>query len=279
VKTFEAEWTDAQGLKFYSKAWEPDRKPRAAVAFLHGLGEHLGRYEHVGAAFAGAGYAMMGFDLRGHGRSGGQRGHTPSAEEYLKDIDLLLQHVRERYGALPLFLYGHSLGAIQALYYTLRRKPDLVGVIASAPALHSELENQPLKVTMARLLGGLASTASIPSGLDVTKLSHDPEIEKVYLSDPLVHHLVSLGFGKTMLDVNRWILQHAAEFPVPLLLSHGAQDAVAFPSSSREVAAAAGDKATLLIWEGMYHETHNEVGKADVLKALIQWMDARLKTR
>ena len=146
-------------------------------------------------------------------------------------------------------------------------------------ALHSELENQPVKVTMARILGGLAPTASIASGLDVTKLSHDPEIEKVYRSDPLVHHQVSLGFGKIMLDVNRWTLEHAAEFPVPLLLSHGAEDAVAFPSSSREVAAAAGDKATLLIWEGMYHETHNEVAKADVLKALIQWMDARLKSR
>ena len=96
MKTVEAEWTDAQGVKFYSKAWEPDGKPKAAVAFLHGLGEHLGRYEHVGEVFAKAGYALIGFDLRGHGRSGGQRGHTPSAEAYLDDIDLLLQHVRER---------------------------------------------------------------------------------------------------------------------------------------------------------------------------------------
>ena len=279
MNTFEAILKSKDGIDLFVRGWEPENKPKAVVALIHGHGEHVGRYEHVAEAMTEAGYVFAGFDLRGHGKSAGQRGHTPSAEAYLDDIDLLLQHVRERYGALPVFLYGHSLGAIQALYYTLRRKPDLAGVIASGAALHSELENQPVKVTMARILGGLAPTASIASGLDVTKLSHDPEIEKVYRSDPLVHHQVSLGFGKIMLDVNRWTLEHAAEFPVPLLLSHGAEDAVAFPSSSREVAAAAGDKATLLIWEGMYHETHNEVAKADVLKALIQWMDARLKSR
>ena len=278
MKTFETEWTDAQGLKFYSKGWEPDAHPKAAVALVHGLGDHIGRYEHVGAAFSNAGYALMGFDLRGHGRSGGPRGHTPSAEAYLQDIDRLLQHVRERYPGLPVFLYGHSLGGILALYYTLRRKPELAGVIASGPALHSGLEQQPVKVALAKLLGGLAPTLSFASGLDTSKLSHDPDVEKTYVADPLVHDKTSAGFGKIMLGVNRWTLEHAAEFPVPLLLSHGAQDAIAFPSSSREFAAAAGDKATLLIWDGMYHETHNELAKADVLKALIQWMDARLRS-
>lgn len=277
MKTFETEWTDGQGLKFYAKGWEPDGKPKAAVAFIHGLGEHLGRYEHVGAAFAAAGYALMGVDLRGHGRSGGPRGHAPSADSVLQDIDLLLQHVRERYAGLPVFLYGHSLGAIQVLYYGLRRKPDLAGVIASAPALHTALEHQPVKLMMARLLGGLAPEITVPSGLDTTALSHDPQVERVYLADPLVHGKMTTGFGKVMLDVKDWTLEHASEFPLPLLLSHGAEDQIAFPSSSREFAAAAGPRATLLMWDGMYHETHNEPGKDEVFKAILQWMDARLK--
>jgi alpha-beta hydrolase superfamily lysophospholipase len=272
------EWADAEGTRFYSKAWEPDPAPKAAVALVHGLGEHAGRYAHVGEAFSQAGYALVALDLRGHGRSGGPRGHVPSAEVYLRDIDLLLEHVRERYRDLPVFLYGHSLGAILVLYYGLRRKPSLAGVIASGPALHSDLENQPVKVMLAKILGGLAPAATVPSGLDASKLSHDPEIERLYRSDPLVHDRTSLGFGKAMLAVNRWTLQHAAEFPLPLLLVHGAEDAIAFPSSSREFAAAAGDRATLLIWEGMYHETHNEPGKAEVLKAILQWMDARPKS-
>jgi len=278
VKTFEMDWTDAQGIRFYAKGWEPDRSPKAAVALMHGLGEHAGRYQHVGEAFSKAGYALVGLDLRGHGRSGGPRGHTPSAEAYLQDIDLLLQHTQERYPGLPVFLYGHSLGGILALYYGLRRKPNLAGIISSGPALHSALEKQPVKVALAKILGGLAPAATVQSGLDHSKLSHDPQIEQLYVSDPLVHDRASLGFGKAMLGVTGWTLQHAAEFPIPLLLVHGSQDAIAFPSSSREFAAAAGDKATLLVWDGMYHETHNELGKADVLKATIQWMDARLKS-
>ncbi len=279
MKTFQSEWVDAEGLKFFAQGWEPDKKPKAAVALVHGLGEHTGRYAHVGEAFSKAGYALMGFDLRGHGRSGGQRGHTPSADADVRDIDLLLQHVRERYAGLPVFLYGHSLGATLVLYYALRRSPNLVGVISSGAPLHSSVETQAAKVALARILGSLAPTMLIASGLATSALSHDPEIEKRYLSDPLVHDRVSLGFGKAMLDINSWTLQHAAEFPLPLLLIHGTEDAIAFPSSSREFARAAGDKATLILWEGMYHETHNEPQKGEALRAIVDWMDARLKAR
>jgi alpha-beta hydrolase superfamily lysophospholipase len=92
MKAFESGWTDQQGLKFYCRGWEPDGAPKAAVAMVHGLGEHIGRFAHVGQALSDAGYAFMGFDLRGHGRSGGIRGHTPSIDAYMQDIDLLLEH-------------------------------------------------------------------------------------------------------------------------------------------------------------------------------------------
>lgn len=277
MKTFETRWSNPEGLEFYAKAWEPDGNPKAAVALLHGLGEHVGRYAHVGAAFSRAGYALMGCDLRGHGRSGGRRGHAPSQEAYLQDVDLLLDRVRTRYAGLPIFLYGHSLGAILVLVYGLRRKPSLMGAIASAPALHSNLESQPVKVMLARILGGLVPTLTVPSGLRTDTLSHDPQVEQDYLADPLVHDRATLGWGKIMLETNPWILQHAAEFPLPLLLVHGGADTVAYPSGSREVAAALGDRATLLVWENLYHETHNEPEKAKVIAEMIHWMDERLK--
>ncbi len=277
MKTFESSWTDKQGLKFYSKSWEPDAQPKAAVAFLHGLGEHIGRFAHVGEAFAKAGYALMGMDLRGHGQSGGLRGHTPSVEAYMQDIDLLLEHVRARYPGLPTFLYGHSLGAILALNYGLRRKPDLKGVIATSPALHTELENQATKLAMARVLGTLFPTMLLKSGLQTSHLSHDPQVEKLYLSDPLVHDKISLGFGKLMQENLHWTLAHAAEFPLPLLMMHGTQDMIAFPSSSEEFAKAAGDKATLVLWKDLYHETHNELNKAEVIQTTIRWMDEHLE--
>jgi acylglycerol lipase len=277
VKTSETSWTDTQGLKFFSRCWEPEGKPKAAVALVHGLGEHTGRFAHVGEAFSNAGYALMGADLRGHGLSGGPRGHTPSIEAYMQDIDLLLAQVRARYPGLPTFLYGHSLGAILALNYGLLRKPDLNGVIATSPALHSELEKQRVKIALAKMLGGVAPTVTVTNALDASKLSHDPEVERLYVSDPLVHYKTSFGFAKATLAANRWALEHASEFPLPLLLMHGAQDTIAYPSSSQEFAAALGDKATLVLWEDMYHETHNELKKAEVLQTIIKWMDEHLK--
>jgi alpha-beta hydrolase superfamily lysophospholipase len=276
LRTFESGWTDRRGLEFFSRGWEPDGKPRAAIALVHGLGEHTGRFAHVGNAFSRAGYALVGFDLRGHGRSGGPRGHTPSFEAYMQDIDLFLAEVRARYPGIPAFMYGHSLGATLVLNYVLRRKPALAGVIATSPALHTELEDQPLKVLLARVLGGLVPTAGLASGLKTSMLSHDPQVERDYLADPLVHGRVSLGLGRIMLEINRWTLRHAAEFPLPLLLMHGALDTIAFPSSSQELASAIGAKATLVVWQDMYHETHNELRKDEVIKTLITWMDDHL---
>ncbi len=277
MKTFESSWTDKQGLKFHSKGWEPDAKPKAAVAFVHGLGEHMGRYAHVAEAFCQAGYALMGFDLRGHGKTEGQRGHTPSIEAYMQDIDLLLEHVRQRYPGLPTFLYGHSLGAMLVLNYALRRKPDLNGVIATSAPLHSVAENQPFLIMLASALGGVVPTVAIGNGLDTSKLSHDPQVEQRYRSDPLVHDRVTFSWGKTFNNANAWALQHAAEFPLPLLLMHGTADVIAFPASSEEFAKAAGDKATLVLWKDLYHETHNEPNKAEVIQTTIRWMDEHLQ--
>lgn len=279
MKPFESGWTDEDGLKFYSRGWEPEGKPKAVVALVHGLGEHIGRFAHVGEAFSKVGYALMGLDLRGHGQSGGPRGHTPSIEAYMRDIDLLLEHVHSRYPGLPTFLYGHSLGGILVLNYALRRRPDLKGVVATSSGLHTALEQQRIKVLLANVLGRLAPTALIPSGLDTSKLSHDPQIEQVYIKDPLVHDRVSLGFGKTMLEANRWVLQHASEFPLPLLLMHGTADQIAFPSGSKEFAAALGGKAKLVLWNDLYHETHNEPAKAQVLKTAVDWMGERLQEK
>jgi alpha-beta hydrolase superfamily lysophospholipase len=243
----------------------------------HGLGEHIGRYGHVAAAFNAAGLVLFAADLRGHGRSGGARGHAPSLEAYLKDLDALIEQARERFPGLPIFLYGHSLGAILLLNYVLRRKPDVAGVIATSPALHSNLEAQPVKVLLARVLGTLLPSFTMEAGLDATKISHDPAVVQAYRADPLVHDHVTLGWGKMMLGINRWALEHAAEFSLPLLLMAGKEDVIAYPSSSIEFAAGLGDRCRLVLWDGMLHELHNEPRQAEVLKTMTDWLDGQLR--
>lgn len=277
MKHQELSWRSRDGLDLFAQAWEPDVVlPRAGVCLVHGLGEHSSRYAHVADAFSKEGFVTIGHDLRGHGRSGGARGHISDIEDFMQDIDVLLEQTKSRYPGLPLFLYGHSLGGIQVLHYTLKRKPALKGVIATSSGLRTALEKQPVKVVLAQILGSLLPNMALASGLDSSGLSRDPAVVRAYNNDPFVHDKITLGFGKVMLGVTKWTLEHAGEFPLPLLLLHGKEDPIAFPSGSIEFSAPLKEKCTLVLWNGAYHELHNELEKAEVFKTMTLWMDARL---
>jgi len=275
MQAFEYGWKSDDGITFQGRGWAPD-KPKAVICFVHGIGEHMGRYEHVGTAFTDAGYAVLGFDLRGHGKSGGVRGHAPSFEAFMKDIDRLVEEAKTRYPKLPRLIYGHSLGGILVLNYGLRRKPDVKGIVATAPALRSSIELQKSKVAMAKILGSLLPSVTMDSGLDPNTICRDPEVVKRYVADPLVHGKISFGMGKAVLGATRFALEHAAEFPVPLLIMHGTEDKLGFPSGSQEFASKVKQGCTLKLWEGLSHELHNEPEKAQVFAYAIGWMDARL---
>jgi len=278
MRHFETSWKARDGLDIFTQGWEPTvLVPKAVICLVHGLGEHAGRYAHVAEAFGKEGYILFGADLRGHGRSGGPRGHISSIEDFMQDIDVLFEQARLRYPGLPLFLYGHSLGGIQVLHYGLTRKPNVKGVIATSSGLHTAIEAQAVKVMMAKVLGSLLPTVAIASGLDPKTISRDEKVVQTYLKDPLVHDKISLGFGKVMIGVTTWTLAHAGEFSLPLLLMHGKADELAFPSSSTEFAAPLKDKCTLVLWEDAYHELHNEPEKEEVFKTMTLWMDARLR--
>ena len=156
MKHFETSWKARDGLDIFAQGWEPVAlNPKAVVCLVHGLGAHSSRYAHVAEAFGKEGFVLFTSDLRGHGRSGGPRGHISSIEDFMQDIDVLLEQARARYPGLPLFLYGHSLGGIQVLHYGLLRKPKVKGVIATSSGLHTAIENQSMKVMMAKILGSL----------------------------------------------------------------------------------------------------------------------------
>lgn len=278
MKHFETSWKASDGLNIFAQGWEPTvLQPKGVVCLVHGLGEHTSRYAHVAEAFGKEGLVLFGPDLRGHGRSDGARGHINSIEDFMGEIDLLLAQARIRYPNLPIILYGHSIGGVLVLHYSLLRKPNVKGVIATSSALHTALENQKAKVMMAKVLGSLAPKVQIASGLDPKSISRDDKVVQIYINDPLVHDRISFGFGKVMIGVTNWTLAHAGDFPLPLLLMHGKADAIAFPSSSTEFAASLKEKCTLVLWDGAAHELHNEPEKGEVFKTMTLWMDARLR--
>lgn len=273
MKTLELTWTSFDGIPFYGCCWQPEKPPKAVIGLVHGLGEHVQRYEHVAAALAEKGYALVGMDLRGHGRSGGPRGHAPSFESFMKDIDRLFVEIDRLFPGLPRFIYGHSLGGILTLNYVLRRRPAFSGAVVTSPGLHTALELQKVKVTLAKVLGSVMPTGGLPSGLDAAGLSHDARVVDTYRKDPLVHDQVSFGMAKGLLEAIGYAFGNAREFALPLLLMHGTQDPIAFPSSSTEYAQLVTGDCTLKLWEGCLHELHNEPQKAEVFQYLLAWLE------
>jgi alpha-beta hydrolase superfamily lysophospholipase len=272
-------WTNAKGMRFVSRSWEPRRQTRAAVALVHGLGDHSERFGPVGTILARSGYALAGFDLRGHGRSDGPRGHTPRYEAFLDDLADFLDQVRARYPRRPVFLYGHSLGGNLVLNYILRRNPQLHGAIVTSPWLRVAFEPPPAKVALAKALERLVPAFSQDWGLEAAALSHDTEIVRGYAADPLVHGRISARMFVSFYEAGQWALAHAAEFPLPLLLMHGTADRVTSADASREFANRAGKTVTWRAWDGMYHEIHNESAREGVVSTMVRWMDARLGLR
>ncbi len=266
-------------VTIYMQGWETEGKPKAIVCLVHGLGEHTGRYAHVGKVFNDAGYALYGFDLRGHGQTHGPRGHFPSLDVVIQDIRQFVEFQRQNNPGLPVFLYGHSLGGLLTLTYVLQNPDGLKGVIVTDAALRSALQEQKLKVAMAKLLGTLAPAMTIPSGLDATTISRDPAVVEKYVNDPLVHDKTSMGLGKAALDAIDLCFSHAKEFKPPLLMMHGTADKLTYPSGSQDFAKLASETnkdVALKLLDGFYHEPHNEPEQADVFKMMIEWMDKHL---
>ena len=163
--------------------------------------------------------------------------------------------------------------------YVLRRKPNFVGVISTAAGLRTSLEEQKAKIMMARVLGALMPSVAIPSGLDPTTISRNKEVVDKYVNDPLVHDKMSLGFGKIMLSELPWTFEHAHEFSLPLLIMHGTEDKLGYARGSEEFASHVKQNCTLKLWNGLYHELHNEPEQNEVLAFMIDWMNSQLKKR
>jgi alpha-beta hydrolase superfamily lysophospholipase len=269
-------WRSSDGLAMYGRQWDPGLPPRAALVLVHGLGEHSTRYDHVAAALAEKGYAMLGFDLRGHGKSAGPRGHTPSYDALMDDISAFTRQVKSRYPGVPLFLYGHSLGGNLVLNYGLRCPSDFRGVIATGPWLELSFQPPASQVRLGRLMNRISPSFAQNSHLNTRGLSHDQAVVTAYEQDPLVHEKISARLFVSLYETGLWALEHAAEFPLPLLLMHGSLDPITSPKASQEFAKRAGDKVTLKIWNDLFHEIHNEPAQIEVFQFMSDWLDRQL---
>jgi len=275
--------TTADGLKLHVHEW-PKEGASGTVLIVHGLGEHIGRYEHVAARLNGWGWRVVGFDHRGHGRSEGGHGRLPSGEALLEDLARVIDGVRAEHPG-PLVLLGHSMGGLVAARYCAeavaggkaawQRQVD--ALVLSSPALDAGM-NVAQKLLLS-VLGPLAPDLAVNNGLKPEWISRDVAVVKAYKDDPLVHDRITPRLVRFIVDGGEFVRRQAAHWSLPTLLLYAGSDRCVAPGGSAAFAQAAPPAVvTSLGFAPLYHEIFNEPEQGDVFVALGEWM-SRLSVR
>jgi alpha-beta hydrolase superfamily lysophospholipase len=249
----------------------PGENTKAVIVLVHGLGEHIQRYNQWSDRFKAEGFAFVGVDLPGHGRSGGRRGYIKSYQLLSEMIDILLKTVQNTFPGLPVYLYGHSMGGGIVLDYLIRKNPKIQGAIVTSPWIRLSFQPARIKLLMASVLKHIMPGLVQSSGLEVSDLSHNGTISDAYEKDPLVHGRISVSLFVSTMNAGEHSLKHASELKVPTLLLHGSDDRICSPQASREFASKS-PMVDLKIWDGGYHELHNEPFKDEVFRFIMSWL-------
>jgi len=270
----EFEISTGQGQAFHACEWSPAGVPKAMILLIHGLSDHAGRYHHVGFYFASSGYVLIIPDLRGHGKSFGKRGHFASYKTIMDDISLFIKEAGTRHPRLPLVLYGHSMGGNLVLNYLIRYRPNVAGAVVTSPWLKLTLKPPWYKVMLARLVNMVFPSMTQADGLNPYYLSHDIEVARAYIADPLVHSRISVRTFLEISNAGEYALSNAGKVDCPLLLMHGTDDSLTSFSASREFSGKVTAPHTFKAWDGFFHELHNETGKEALLGFIKEWIDS-----
>ena len=247
------------------------------IALVHGFGEHINRYNHVADFYNKNDFAVVGMDHRGHGKSDGKRGHTPQYDSYLDDVEVFLGYVQSKYPTVPMFLYGHSMGGNIILNYIIKRSTkDLAGAIATSPWIRLAFEPKPIILKLGKMMRSIFPTFTQESGLVREHLSRDPSVVEANKNDSLVHTKISASAGMGISDAAAWLNEYKNDIKIPLLLTHGDADKITSEPASAEFVERVGGDITFKIWEGLYHETHNEPEKLEVFNYTLGWLDSKI---
>ena len=264
------------GVEIFTQSWLPDASPaRAAVIIAHGYAEHSGRYAHVAAYLVEHRYAVYALDHRGHGRSGGARAQVRDFSEFVTDLRTYFDQIRARQPDLPVFLYGHSMGSLICLLFALRWQDELAGLITTGTALRLGGVRAWLEPTVKLLSQWRPSWSPIPP-LQAAGISRDLTVIERYIHDPLVYRgPMRLGMAAAFLRASRTCVERLGELRLPYLALHGGADPLTLPEGAALIRARSGSAdTTVRIFEGLYHEVHNEPEREEVLACVADWLAA-----
>jgi alpha-beta hydrolase superfamily lysophospholipase len=272
---------DGAELPLY--VWRTHTTPaRAAIALIHGLAEHAGRYTALAARLNAAGIDVYAIDLRGHGRASGRRATIRRFDDYLDDTEALVAHAAAQTAKrhTPLFLMGHSMGGAIAALYAIERAPragvKFAGLLLSSAALAPGRDVPQWMISASRVMSAI--WPSFPAmKIDAALLARDVAVVEANRADPLVHHgAIPARTGAELLEAMKRIEAGRAQLRLPVLVWHGTEDKLTEPEGSRAFGARVGSPdRTLTLYEGSLHETLNDLDRERVITALLDWIDKR----
>ena len=269
------------GRRLFFRTWQPADATRVMI-FVHGFGEHSGRYEEISSWFAQRGSAVYALDHQGHGRSPGRRGHVDRFDYLLDDVEALIELTASARPGLPRILVGHSLGGLLVTVLACERKVNADLAAVSGPALSLSSDVSTTKLLAAKLLKRLVPGLAMDAGLDPRGLSRDSAIVEAYLADPLVHSRITVSLASGMADAAGRIHQSARDLRIPILLLHGESDPICSVEGSRLFRDAlpldSVPGSELRTYPGLRHEIFNEPERGGVYADLLDWI-LRMESR
>ena len=273
-------FTGVGGVRIAWRRLVPDRPPHGVVVVSHGYAEHGGRYLPFARHLAARGIAAVGIDHRGHGASGGPRGHCRDFEEFVADLRMLVDRVERWWPGTPRVLFGLSMGGLIAFLYLLRHGASVRAGALSGPAFAVSPQGPRWQMALVQALGRVLPRVSFTTALDAAALSRDPAVGAAYVADPLVHRRATAGFVRAFTRAQGRALAEASSLTTPLLVLQGDADRVVVPDGARAVASRLRCEHELVMLPGFYHELLNEPPweRAAVTAHLDRWFDRHLAT-
>lgn len=273
LSTFTA--TDGDNLAVQDWPLPEGMRLRGVVVLVHGLGEHAGRYEALARRLNGWGFAVRGYDQYGHGESDGSRGGLPVPDRLTTDLADVIDSTRLRMGgAVPIIVFGHSMGGVVAAGTLAQGKLAVQGLVLSSPALDPGLSG--MQKLLLAVVPRVAPNLTLGNGLEIDLISHDPDVVTAYRRDPLVHDRVSARLALFIAQTGATVIDHAPTWRVPTLLMYAGADKLVNPDGSRAFAAAApASVVTHHCFKELFHEIFNELDNEPVYDMLKRWLDDR----
>ena len=255
-------------MSLYQIEWRADSE-QARLLIVHGVGEHIHRYESLAKELNLVGISVFGFDQIGHGRSEGARGHIQSWDDYRNPVQCAYERLLEE-NDLPIHIWGHSMGSLVVLEWFVTNNPTINSLILSGTLLQAKTSWW--RIAAAKLLSSIAPRFSLPLGLSMDAISSQSETVETYTNDPLVHGTVSARWGNELLQALERTNNQLQSINIPVLIGHGNDDAINDPSASRRLAASVAGEHQLQIYPSARHEIHNDVSRDDWIARLQEWV-------